>query len=301
MRNLRPAPRATASEGGQLAARPLLYFLGMNTRQNNRSSKFNLFLLIQVAVGLLVTGEPSLGMSRISATKTDKTYAVFVASFNSKTKEAIGGIAGTAFFISPTQALTALHVLQPNSFKPGQGYDQRQVWLIHEDEPAIELTSEDIQPKAGRDLTMITLNRRDVPHVNKRFIFQVSAATEKQSRSAPGVSTEGFLANSLGPKLAWDDQSKKIRIVEVKKLARLSLTGQLMDRKTVDLKAADVQLLSTPCLRVSYSPIVGMSGGPVVSETGQVVAVNSFADPSTRSTTWAVEIEANEFLPKKPI
>src|SRR5690349_12820358 len=74
-----------------------------------------------------------------------KTYAVFVARYNRRTHEAFGGVAGTAFFVSQHRALTAFHVLQNTSFASSTTDEVKQVWLVHEGQPALELHQNQIQ------------------------------------------------------------------------------------------------------------------------------------------------------------
>jgi hypothetical protein len=212
-----------------------------------------------------------------------KTYAVFVASYNQRTQEARGGVAGTAFFTSPTEAITAYHVLQTASFKVQNERQTEgeivQIWLVHENEDAIELTPENLRENARQDLTQITLKRG--ARVPKRYIFELG-----KGALASDVKTEGFLAQSVGPVLRL--MNGKLAIISVEKLNRFNTQGLLETSRTVNLRAIDVNLTGTPCLRLSYRPVVGLSGGPVIAANGKVIGMNSFADPTTRAHTWAI-------------
>ena len=220
----------------------------------------------------------------------DKAYAVFVISYNEKA--AIGGVAGTAFFVSPTKALTAYHVLQAVSFHPQAGYTNSRVWLVHEGEPAIELNESNVVYDQNNDLTAINIDK----DIQTKYVY----STEPNSRLQE-VETEGFRANSAGPRL--ERVGDKIEITDVPSLERIHLRGSIVQRSRVDLSAVDVTLKETPCVQVSYQPIRGMSGGPLLAG-GRVIGVNSFADPMTQRQTWAVAFDPRTsvlFVAQKPL
>lgn len=212
-----------------------------------------------------------------------KSFAVFVANYNDTGSDVVGGVAGTAFFTSTSKALTAYHVLQKGSFKPRQGYQKVRIWLVHEGQPAIELKATMLKETPDRDLVEIDFPKQAV---NSEFVF--SRISKRESLETPQVEviTEGFLANSTGPVLARE--GKDIVIQSVPRLQRLIQHGQLLRMAKVELRASDVNLKSAPCLQVSYKPVVGISGGPVLLN-GQLIGMNSFADPSGQSS-WAQEL-----------
>jgi hypothetical protein len=223
-----------------------------------------------------------LGLGAASA--TPKSYAVFLATLDPATGQAVGGVAGSAFFISPTQAITAFHVLQPKSFEN----PHTQVWLVHEDEPAIELSREELRSQASLDRTTIALSQARVP---QRHVF--TRASDKGPALTVGtkVETDGFIANSAGPVLAL--AGLRLRITSVPRLERLHAEGSVLRNVRVELASNDVNLKNAPCVQVSYKPVVGLSGGPVVSG-GQVVGMNSFGlNEEAHASTWAVDLSQN--------
>ena len=205
------------------------------------------------------------------------SYAVFVATLNPATGQAVGGVAGSAFFVSSTKAITAFHVLQPKSF----ANSHTQVWLVHEGEPAIELRAESVTSESSKDKTEISLGA--IASVKPEFIFQVGSP-----KAGDIVHTDGFLANSVGPILQID--GTRLRITSVPHLSRLHAEGHVMRELNVQLTSNDVNLRNAPCVQLSYKPVIGLSGGPVVTNN-RVVGMNSFADPEARSSTWAVSIK----------
>jgi len=237
--------------------------------------------LKSLVVGVLVSCWATCATASGRHAVNDKAYAVFVASYNPVTHQARGGVAGTAFFVSRNRALTAYHVLQPRSWAAGPG-EVRQIWLVHEGEPAIEITPEDLRYRAESDLSSIEFGRRQA--VSNRYVF----AVDEKASAAAGVATEGFEANSVGPELAIE--KGRLKITAVPALKRIRAEGSLMKEVRVSLRANDVRLEGAPCLRLSYRPVVGMSGGPVITASGKVIGVNSFADPETRAHTWAISL-----------
>jgi hypothetical protein len=213
-----------------------------------------------------------------------KSFAVFVAFYNTHNDIVRGGVCGTVFFVSQTQAITAHHVLRAESFQPAPGFEKVRVWLVHEDYPAIEMKPEYVASIPDKDITQISLPA--TKKVDSRFVFAI-APTGTPIKS---VETDGFVANTAGPTLAR--VGKDVDIVSVPHLERMHLSGSLVRQATVTLKALDIDLKASPNLELSYKPVVGISGGPVTSN-GQVIGMNSFADPGTRQHTWALQIRTN--------
>jgi hypothetical protein len=163
------------------------------------------------------------------------------------------------------------------------GFERVRVWLVHEDYPAIEMKPEFVASNPDQDITTISLP--EAKKVDSKFVFATASSVVL---SAP-VETDGFIANTAGPTLVREGFD--IGIAKVTSLSRLHLEGKLLRSATVSLKASDIDLKSSPNLELSYQPVVGISGGPVTSN-GKVIAMNSFADPSTRKSTWALQILA---------
>ncbi len=216
----------------------------------------------------------------VSGGSTARSFALFMVSYNAQGAEAEGGVAGTVFFISPNQAVTAYHVINEKSFAPNQGFQKKRLWLVHEGHAPIEVKPEFLKTDRLRDLTLIRIPKA----VAKRYVFDTQAA------AAPNmaVESEGFVASSAGPVL--ERRGADLAIVAVPRLHRVFAKGLVIRKAPVDLKAQDVELSNSPSLELTYEPIKGMSGGPVVSG-GKVVAMNSFADPQTFKRTWALELQ----------
>lgn len=213
-----------------------------------------------------------------------KAFAVFMASYNTHNDIVRGGVCGTVFFVSGTRAVTAFHVLKPASFTPLPGFERVRIWLVHEGYPAVEIRPQYLRSNPDKDVTLITLPKS--LRVDRRFVFY----TAKIGMIASRVETEGFMANTDGPILVR--QGLDIGISSVPHLTRLHLSGKVVRLVQVNLKAADINLKSSPSVELSYQPIVGISGGPVTAN-GKVIAMNSFADPGTFKHTWALQLKSS--------
>ena len=236
-------------------------------------------VVLGLCVVFLGAWVPKKGMALPVA--SGKAFAVFVASYTAEGVAAVGGVAGTAFFVSPTKAITAYHVLQPKSFTPAPGFERVRVWLVHEGYPAIELRPEQISYKPNQDSTVIDLGGSD--RVAASFIYGMDRITSLSSK----VESEGFMANSTGPVL--EKRGADMIIVAVPKLERLHLSGTILRHSEVNLRSSDLNLKSAPCMQLSYQPIRGFSGCSVVAN-GKVIGMNSFADPEGSSRTWALQV-----------
>lgn len=252
---------------------------------------------------LSVAASASVPLSAPS--QAPKTYAVFLATYNPATGETVGGVAGSAFFITPKKAITAFHVLQAKSFDN----PNTQIWLVHENEPAIELAKENLISDSKLDRTTINLIGESAP---QRFIFSSPGSAPAQLSPGTRVETDGFLANSTGPILEFNGapnvnvptptsssnviaivkRSPALRISSVPHLARLHSEGSILRQARIELASNDVNLKNAPCVQVSYKPVVGLSGGPVFSGD-RLIGMNSFADPEARSSTWAIALSTN--------
>lgn len=242
------------------------------------------YLLI---VGALFVTEAGTAAPMKPQPKLPKSFAVFTASYNTHNDLVRGGVNGTIFFVSPTHAITAHHVLRKESFKPLPGFQRVRVWLVHEGHKPIEMKPEWVQSNPDKDVTLIRLPKN--LQVEKRFVYQTARVA---AVNAP-VETDGFVANTTGPILTR--QGEDVTILSVPQLTRLHLKGQVVRTANVNLKAADIDLKGSPNVELSYQPVVGISGGPVTSR-GKVIAMNSFADPGTFKHTWALQLKSSSPL-----
>jgi hypothetical protein len=218
-----------------------------------------------------------------SAYAQGSAYAVFKVSYSETGGDVVGGVGGTAFFISSKKAVTAYHVLNSESFKPAPGFSKTRVWLVHENKLAIEILPSQVRFNAKNDITNIEFIK---DQAESAVIF--SKKRELSGAFDDKIESEGFIANTAGPKMEWKDG--RIEITAVPTLSRVHLKGSIIRKAVVDLRATDVTLVKTPTYQLTYGPIVGTSGGPVLIHN-EIIGINSFADPTNRQSTWAVSIE----------
>jgi hypothetical protein len=253
-----------------------------------------------LSVVFLISCVPQIGAAAIRAPASEpqpilkalasepKSFAVFVVSYiadGPQAAVAVGGVAGTAFFADADRAITAYHVLQPKSFQPQPGFTKAKVWLVHERHEAIEIEPHELEYQPDRDLSVIRL--KGSKRVSRHFVFAASDSSQSSLVPASSLETEGFVAGTAGPVLEFKNGELEISHVPV--LSRVRLSGQVLQQARVNLKSTDVNLNEAPCLKVSYRPVVGTSGGPVTAN-GRVVGMNSFADPGTREHTWILDL-----------
>lgn len=240
-----------------------------------RQTLLFLFSVISLVACVTQNAAASLAVAR----PLPRSFAVFVVASNAE-GEVRGGVAGTAFFTTPHRAVTAYHVLQPKSFQVPVGYSRQRVWLLHENETPIELKESYARFDSKNDLTVVDLPQA----VATEFVYPTGAGV----LVGDPVATEGFRANTAGPRLSRSGAD--VDVIDVPHLERVNLVGQFISRARVELRAIDVTLESTPCLQVDFEPVRGISGGPLLAG-GRVIGVNSFGDPREARRTWSITIE----------
>ncbi|MGZ3774403.1 MAG: hypothetical protein ACXVCN_11830 [Bdellovibrio sp.] len=260
-------------------------------QKNNPKAQILFFIVVFLLIHLPILGfshsEPAISVSK----PLPRSYAVFVAHYNTDNNSAVGGVAGTAFFISPSKAITAFHVLQAASFSKQPNFEKVKIWLVHEDRPAIEINLNNLKEHQEFDLTVIDFGKEKIASQPEVYPLE-NNLKENTSLNAWTVESDGFIANSTGPEIA--KSGNDLVITSVPKLQRIQSYGRIVRSSLVHINASDVKLEHVPCFELSYKPVVGLSGGPMLKD-GHVIAMNSFADPSHQST-WAVQLSQLEFL-----
>lgn len=223
----------------------------------------------------------SLLLAAESAVARGSAWAVFKVSHSQDGSEVLGGVAGTAFFVSNGLGYSAYHVLNSKIFEPIKPGHLVKIWLVHEGEKAILVRPLDLQYHSHKDLTLISGLNSQIP---KKHLFDFVPTSKISFGPLLQLKSMGYRANSAGPKLEW--KQGKLQIVDVPKLDRIDSAGGILAQTKVSIQANDVKLDSIPSFHIDYPAVQGMSGGPVLMGN-QVIAFNSFADPTSRKT-WAV-------------
>jgi hypothetical protein len=240
----------------------------------------------------LISLFPFFGLSQnepvAALNQPPKSFAVFVAHFNPTTGEAKGGVAGSAFFVTPSKALTAFHVLNKKSFEKLSPTEIVKIWLVREHQHPIAIQAPTLIEHAPKDITAIDFGALEM--VKQSEVYEVSPENVHMGPPlATALESDGFVASTKGPTLNFDGID--LSISSVPYLSRLHKNGKLVRSAAITLHAADVKLTDVPCLQVTYEPVVGLSGGPITAQ-GKLVAINSFADPS-KASTWGVQLTSS--------
>lgn len=222
----------------------------------------------------------------ISKAYKGSAYAVFKVSYSPQNPElgVQGGVAGTAFFVTSKIAFTAYHVINAQLFNPAPGFKKARIWLVHENQPAIEIFRTQIQENPDSDFSKITFQKEVTIPVQHIFETE-NPKKEIENFNKNLVISEGYKANSAGPVLAWINGDLEIQAVH--KLEKIIQSGLVLQNTRVSLASADVNLKNQKTVQLTTKPIVGTSGGPVIIN-GRVKAFNSFANPNDRLSTWAI-------------
>jgi hypothetical protein len=204
-----------------------------------------------------------------------KSFAVYKASYNERgnksgKSDVVGGICGTAFFISDHEALSAGHVINPGLFSPNSGYARAQVWLVSETGGVIEIHEEQVRSLPDVDAALI---RFEKSVVSQSYVFEIAADTPPVNTAASMV---GYRLGSGQPALAWEGD--RLRLSRVLNLEKEERSGDIEALVNLSISASDVKLNNIHTLKFSAGSRVGMSGGPTLV-AGKVVGLNSLGFP----------------------
>ena len=221
------------------------------------------------------------------------TFAILKLSYNEPGDSSlVGGICGTGFFVGPSTAITANHVLNDSTFTPNTGFRHCRVWLIMREGTIYSIDPHATKPFPMIDTTVIRLNGdKEESFWSDRF---------DRSPVVRGAKVRGFgHIGSAMPKMdvKWDGDVLRITKVDLAS-AYSDRSGHVAKVLEFDVNANDVKLKNVRGFQVSFPSRVGMSGGPVVNaENGQVLGMLTFAlppDADIRTQTFAVSI--NEII-----
>ena len=218
------------------------------------------------------------------------TFAILKLSFNTPGDSTLeGGVCGSGFFVDPTTAVTANHVLNDSTFLPNAGYKQCRVWLITREGVIYSINRQVIKPFPAIDTTVIQLNSYKKESISSDRFDRGSVPRGAKVRGL------GHVGNAM-PKIdaKWEG--------DVLRIAKADLSSVYSDRSghverslVLDVNANDVKMKTVRGFELSFSTCVGMSGGPVVNaENGQVLGMLTFglpADAEIKTQTFAVSID----------
>ncbi|MCE4217597.1 hypothetical protein GD586_09055 [Pseudarcicella sp. GAP-15] len=184
----------------------------------------------------------------------------------------VGGICGTFFFIKENKAITANHVLNKAQFKPNEGFDKCQFWLIIEPNYIYELQKEYLNEFAEIDTTIIELRK---PYHDK-----IRNISQKYSQIGDKCKNEGFIAAEMpNLNIQWGQQGLEISSCAYNGTGTTAV-GFIKSTPSLTITANDIKLKNICGIETSYGGVVGMSGGPLIDvQTNEIIGMMSIGLP----------------------
>lgn len=216
-------------------------------------------------------------------------FAILKLSYNEPGDSSLtGGICGTGFFLDPSTAFTAHHVLNEETLAPNAGYRHVILWLILRSGPIYRIERSAVELHPEIDTTVIRFKNP----VLGALIYDVARTKADAGISVRGMGYEGNVMPSIDAK--W--QALEL-VVQSANLADVVLDrdGYVKRLVTLDVTANDIKMVGVRGFELSFGSRVGMSGGPVVDlASGRVLGMLSIglpADHNVKTETFAVSIE----------
>jgi hypothetical protein len=216
-------------------------------------------------------------------------FAIFKLSYNEPGDSKLsGGICGTGFFVDPTTALTAHHVLNNDTFRPNPGFQHALLWIISRNGQihCLERSYVELHPEI--DTTVI---RFEDPIRNVQ-IYDFATRGIVVGMLVRGIGHGGNVMPAVDAQ--WRGRELRITSVNLERTI-LDTDGHVKRLLTLHVNANDVKLQGVSGFELSFASQVGMSGGPVVDrDTGEVLGLLSLGlppDSNVKTETFAVAKE----------
>ena len=203
-------------------------------------------------------------------------FAVYKLSYNelSENHNVSKGIIGTAFLWDKETALTARHVLDPDSFKPDKGFKNVQFWLLSRDGiTVIPIEKEFIEPVIGCDVTIIALPIKleftlDLPMIGFRIGSEIHSFGHKGGQPVTSTHVEDSLFVIDTFDLSCCKADRKGTLVDDPYLQMIKVDNNIVEEV----------FLARPSFELDH----GMSGGPILMEN-EIVGLMSFYIKNTNT------------------
>lgn len=198
-----------------------------------------------------------------------------------------GGICGSFFFVKPNMAVTANHVLNRTNFKPNDGFEKCQFWLIIQPDIIIELGAEDLFDFPETDTTLIRFSQN----------YQIPIRKMSSTVIEEGLIcfNEGFVGGQMpGLDANWNPNGLLIKSCSYNRTVSNG-NGFIKSKKILTVKATDINMTNVLGFETSYAGIIGMSGGPLINkQTNEIIGLMSMglpADVVIKHSLFAVSID----------
>lgn len=225
-------------------------------------------------------------MTNVQAQLEKSIFAVVKISYNIPGETPItGGICGSAFLIDDSTVVTANHVLNANNYAPNVGFNFVQYWLLSRDNSLIiPLSADYIESIEELETSIINLP------VNLKCTLKVSESTLNINDPVQNYGHKG--SDMPITKARWDNNLLVIEEFNLNNCTADSI-GKIAEIKNVTINANDVKLDNIKVIQPSFKAIVGMSGGPLISNN-KIVGMMSFglpADKEIKDVVFAITID----------
>jgi hypothetical protein len=175
---------------------------------------------------------------------------------------AIGGTIGTAFTTSSGDTLTASHNLD-RLWQPHDGFDDYDVWVAHPDGSVHIVGIDAVEHFSGFDIARVKCPESPVK-------FNTSSMDYRDVSEGQCI---GYESSKAPFRCAVINNRITIEQVEIHQ-ALLPLTPQPLEKKVLEINAADVWIDGKRGYALKQNATIGLSGGPMIDPNdGKVFAV----------------------------
>lgn len=215
-------------------------------------------------------------------------FAVLKLSYNNIGDSQLeGGICGTAFAINDSTIIATHHNFEPNLFKPNTGYNHCNLWLLNRaTKIIIEFNERNITRFPDIDAVTIKLANKLPSNVK---IKTTTAKTNDQ------IYCYGHIADCMPYIDAYWDKNLIIKDYKLENCISDKF-GTIVSIKKVNVNSTDVNLDNKEVIQASFSGVIGMSGGPLISNN-KIIGLLSFGyPPDAKIKTTIAAVSMNEII-----
>ena len=196
-----------------------------------------------------------------------ESWAIIKVSYNPHTNQAVGGICGTAFFVSKNTFISAHHCFSNITFIPNQGFSKVKVLLANESGRIIEnILIDKLVPEF--DLTVGRLNSQENIDI---------LPMESNFKIGDVVYNIGFPKDESLVKFNLRISKGKLK-VDMVRVKAFQQSGTIISTPIVTITANDINITGKQVIKLSYTSRRGFSGGPLIFG-GKVIGMMSLVIP----------------------
>jgi hypothetical protein len=183
----------------------------------------------------------------------------------------IGGTAGTAFSLRNKHCVTCHHVVNDDLFSNPPGYSGTRIIFAFENGTLVEIGKSHVKSFMDKDLSIIS--HPDFPEGKWDVDLTVRPVKEP-------IKAMGYYANLFPPKMAINSEADPVLIQQADTSTLLIITqGIILAKTKATLNTKDIRVKELEVYKISAAILVGMSGGPLLSESEKILGLISFGVP----------------------